>query len=208
VSDYLTDEEQMARLRSWWEQNGTALVIGVVVVVAGVVGWRWYDSSAQERTERGSALYAQWLEAGEESKARLAELIAEEADGTAYPAFVLLHQAQALVAAGDSAGAEAPLRDAVAAAPDQELADLARLRLGRVLFDLDRTDDALGVLMEVRGAGYRVLAAELKGDIHLARGERALAHEAYQSALAEAQEGSQRPLLEVKVADTADAVDA
>lgn len=208
MSDYLTDEEQMARLRSWWEQNGTALLIGVVLAVAGVVGWRWYDSSAQERTQRGSELYAQWLEAGDESKKRLAELIAEEADGTAYPAFVLMHRARTLADAGDSAAAEAPLRDAVAAAPDQELADLARLRLARVLFDLDRTDEALGVLMEVRGAGYRVLAAELKGDIHLARGERALAHEAYQSALAEAQEGSQRPLLEVKVADTADAAGA
>lgn len=208
MSDYLTDEEQMARLRSWWERNGTALVIGVVLVVAGVVGWRWYQSYVEERTERASELYAQWLEAGDEAKQRLAELIAEEAGGTAYSAFVLLHQAEALVAGGDSAAAETPLRDAVTAAPDQELADLARLRLARVLFDLDRSDDALGVLLDVRGTGYRVLAAELKGDIHLARGERALAHEAYQSALAETQEGSQRPLLEVKVADTADAVDA
>lgn len=208
MSDYLTDEEQIARLRSWWEKNGTPLIIGVVLLVVGIVGWRWYESSVQERTTRGSDLYIEWLEAGDEAKPRLAALIAEEARGTAYPAFVLLHQAEEAVVSGDSAAAEARLRDAVAAAPEQELADLARLRLARVLFDLERADEALAVLMDIRGTGYRVLAAELKGDIHLARGERAQAHEAYKSALAEAEQGSQRPLLEVKVADTADAGDA
>jgi predicted negative regulator of RcsB-dependent stress response len=49
---------------------------------------------------------------------------------------------------------------------------------------------------------------ELKGDIHMTRGERALAHEAYSAALAEAGEDAQRPLLKLKVSDTADADEA
>ena len=42
----------------------------------------------------------------------------------------------------------------------------------------------------------------------MVRGERGQAHEAYSAALNEAGEGSQRPLLEMKVADTADTNDA
>jgi predicted negative regulator of RcsB-dependent stress response len=205
VSDYLTDEEQMARLRDWWQQNGTSLIVGVVLVVIGVVGWRWYQSSVEERIANGSDLYAQWLESQGEARQRLGELIEQEAAGTAYPTFVLFHQARDAVEAGDLASAEANLQSAVTAAPGRELADLARLRLARVLFDLDRGSEALEALRQIRGEGYRALAAELQGDIHLASGDRAGAHEAYASALAQAREGSQRPLLEVKVADTADA---
>lgn len=205
MSDYLTDEEQMARLRNWWEQNGASLLIGVVLVVIGVVGWRWYQSSVEERIANGSDLYAQWLESQGEARQRLGELIEEEAAGTAYPTFVLLHQARDAVEADDLTGAESNLQSAVTAAPGQELADLARLRLARVLFELDRGSEALDALRQIRGEGYRALAAELQGDIHLAGGDRGSAHEAYASALAQSQEGSQRPLLEVKVADTADA---
>ena len=65
------------------------------------------------------------------------------------------------------------------------------------------SDAALGVLAEITGQGFRAQVLELKGDIHAIRGERALAHEAYRSAAAETREGEQRPILEIKVDDTA-----
>ena len=37
MSDYLTDEEQMARLKSWWDENGRSLVIGLVLVIGATV---------------------------------------------------------------------------------------------------------------------------------------------------------------------------
>ena len=57
----------------------------------------------------------------------------------------------------------------------------------------------------MRSSGFRIQVAELKGDIHLARGERALAHESYVAAKSYVQAGDQRPVLEMKIADTADA---
>ena len=44
MSDYLTDEEQVAKLKSWWDENGVSVIVTLVLVVAGVVGWRWYES--------------------------------------------------------------------------------------------------------------------------------------------------------------------
>jgi predicted negative regulator of RcsB-dependent stress response len=208
VSDYLTDEEQVARLRAWWRDNGTSLVVGVVLVVGGVAGWRWYQSHVEERTLQASDLYAQFQEAEGESRDRLASQVIEQGDGTAYPAFVLLRQADAAVDDGDTAAAEALLRRAVALASGRELEDLARLRLARVLFHTERPDEAFSTLGEIRGEGYLALAAELKGDIHLARGERKLAHESYTAAMSYVQPGDQRPVLEMKIADTADTSDS
>jgi predicted negative regulator of RcsB-dependent stress response len=209
VSDYLTDEEQLARLRSWWERNGTALIVGLVLAVGAVVGWRWYQGNLDERTVRASDLYAEFQEAEGEARAELADRIVAEGEGTAYPTLVLLEQAEAEVTAeGGTADPEPLLRRAVDLASGEELADLARLRLARVLFDADRADDALAALGQIRGEGYLSLAAELKGDIHLARDERALAHESYTTALSHVQSGDQRPVLEMKIADTADTSDS
>lgn len=208
MSDYLTDEEQLARLRSWWERYGTPLVVALVLAAAVIVGWRWYQSQQAERIQRASDLYAEFLEADGAARDELADRILAEGDGTAYPAFVLLAQAEARVAANDAVGAEPLLRQAVERASGAELADLARLRLARVLFTLDRGDEALGVLGQIRGEGYLSLAAELTGDIRLARGERALAHQAYTKAMSHVQAGDQRPLLEMKIADTADSSDS
>lgn len=208
MSDYLSEEEQLARLRNWWQQNGLALLIGVVLVVAAIVGWRWYQSAQAERIVTASDLYEEFLAAEPDARQALAEEVTATGDGTAYPAFVLLHQADAAMTDDDAVRAEELLRRAVDLASGGELADTARLRLARVLFDLDRGDDALAALGGIKGTGFLSLAAELKGDVHLARGERELAHQSYLTAQERLEAGEQRPVLEMKIADTADASDS
>jgi predicted negative regulator of RcsB-dependent stress response len=202
VSDYLTDEEQVARLKTWWDENGKSLVIGLVVVVVGVAGYRWYDGFHTEQNIAASDLYEEFLLSdGENREAALAKL-ADQASGTSYEVLALLQHAKSSVGSGEYEAAQATLRDAVAAAPDAILADVARLRLARVLQQLDRTDAALGVLGDIRSEGFRSSVAELQGDIHLLRGEPALAHEAYAAALSAAGDGVGRPMLQMKLADT------
>lgn len=208
MSDYLSEEEQLARLRGWWERNGTYLIIGVVLVVAAVVGWRWYQNHLEERTLGASDLYAEFLAADDAARQSLGDEIIAAGSGTAYPAFVLFHRAQAAVTAEDPAAAQDALRQAVALASGRELADTARLRLARVLFAADSADAALEVLNEIRAAGFLSPAAELKGDIHLSRGERALAHQSYVAARSHGSGEEQRPVLEMKIADTADTSDS
>jgi predicted negative regulator of RcsB-dependent stress response len=205
VADYLSDEEQLARLRGWWQQYGIALLVGALLVVVGVFGWRWYQNYTAEHVARTSDLYVAYQAAEGDARAALASQILEEGRGTAYPAFVLFDEAEAAAAAGEPERAEAALRRAVDVATADELVDTARLRLARVLFDLNRPEDALGVLGQVRGAGYLSLAAELQGDIHLSAGDRARAHASYVAAAGHLPAGEQRPVLEIKLADTADA---
>ena len=208
MSDYLTDEEQLAKLKSWWENNGLALIGAVVVAVAGVVGWRWYSDSTGENIARASDLYADFIVAEGTERQSILDTMARELPDTTYMSFAILAEAHDRALAEDYPAAEAELRRALATDPERVVADLIRVRLGRVLQQLDRSDEALEILGAVRSSGFRPQVAELKGDIHLARGERALAHEAYTAALADLQDGSQKPLLELKAADTADPNDA
>lgn len=208
MSDYLTDEEQIAKLKAWWEENGTGLVVGLILVIGGVIGWRWYDGYRTEQIESASTLYEEFLASEGEVREQLAASIDTQIPDTSYQVFTLLHRAHAAAEEADFATTEALLVRAVAAAPDALLADVARLRLARVLQQGDRSDDALAVLGAIRGEGFRSHVAELKGDIHLTRGETVLAHEAYSAALVELSKGEVRPMLEMKVADTAGVGDA
>ena len=208
MSDYLSEEEQIARLKSWWDENGVMLVAAIVVGIGGIVGWRYYDTTRTEDIAAAADLYADYLVAEGETRDAAAAAVGERIPNTAYHALVILRGASTSVEAEEFETAAAQLSEALAAAPTEALKDLVRVRLARVQQQLDRSDAALATLAEVRGEGYRPVVAELKGDIHLERGERALAHEAYQSALDALGDGSQKPLLELKVADTADAADA
>jgi len=208
VSDFLTEEEQLAKLKSWWQENGLMLLGSVVVVIAGVIGWRWYDDYRVEKIAVASDLYADFLAAEGVEKDTIAETIAAEIPGSVYYTLSVLASAQSSVEAEDFTTAEAQLGQALDSAGDSTLEDLVRIRLAKVLQQLDRSDEALQTLAGVRSEGFRPQVAEIKGDIHLLRGERALAHEAYSAALENLKDGVQKPLLQMKVFDTADANEA
>ena len=203
MSDYLSDEEQLDRLKTWWSQNGTGLLAGLALAVAGLVGWRWYDHSTTEAQYAASDLYESFLAAEGEGRMALAEQLDENIEGSAYQAFALLHRAREAVETDNVEAASAYLQSVIDVGTPDSLKDLARLRLARLHQQGGDSAAALAVLAGVRGSGYRGLAQELKGDIHVEQGEQALAHEAYRSARQEMGEGSNRPILDIKINDTA-----
>ena len=203
MSDYLSEEEQLDRLKNWWSTNGTSLLTGLALAVAGLVGWRWYDHSATEARESASDLYESFLAAEDEGRAALAEQLDENIEGSAYQAFTLLHRAREAAEADSVEAAVAYLQRVIDADSPGSLQDLARVRLARLHQQGGDSAAALTVLAGVRGSGYRGLAQELKGDIHVEQGERSLAHEAYRSARQEMGEDRDRPILDIKINDTA-----
>ena len=79
MSDYLTDEEQLDKLKKWWEDNGLMLVGAVVVSVAGVIGWNWYGERRDAAIASSSDLYVDYLRAeGTERETIEATLASEQ----------------------------------------------------------------------------------------------------------------------------------
>jgi predicted negative regulator of RcsB-dependent stress response len=208
VSDYLTDEEQLDKLKKWWEENGLMLIGAVVLSVAGVIGWNWYGDRQAAEVAGSSDLYVDYLRAEGTERDTIEATLASEYPDSVYRAFILLRNARAEAENENPEGALTALNEALSVVDDDKLADVIRVRIARVEQELDRSDAALATLGEVRSLGLRSHVQELKGDIHMARGERVLAHEAYSAALEEIGQDAPRPLLELKVSDTADANEA
>ena len=206
MSDYLSDEEQVAVLKKWWDENGKALVLGLALAVSAVVGWRYYQDYRQVDAEAAAALYQTYQEQREaeaaepDELARLAEALEADHPGSGYRIFVLFQQAADAVAAEDYELAREHLSTAVESADDARLSDVARIRLARVLQQLGQSDAAMTSLGEVRGEGFFSEVAELKGDILLAQGDRDGAAEAYIAAR-DVGGGAANPLLQMKVLD-------
>jgi predicted negative regulator of RcsB-dependent stress response len=212
MSDYLSDDEQVAALKKWWDDNGLAVIIGVVVVIAGTVGWRWYQDFTQKQDEAASSAYQQYVEMRSEEgnaaeiDAAAAAFINEHGD-SGYATLVQLYQARDAVAAEDLEAAEKLLAAALEGA-DSSVKDVIRVRQARVLVQLGREDEALAALAAVKGQGFRSAVAEIKGDVLMARGDRTGAREAYQAAVDALEADQARPILKMKLNNVAAISDA
>ena len=184
----LEEQDQLEDLKSWWKQWGNTVagvVIAVCVGVIGVQGWRWWT---QQQTERASALYnAVSAAARANDVAKAKDAMAQLADkygGTGYAPRAALLVTSLLFEAGDKAGAKAQLASIIDRDAEDELKQIARLRLAAILVDDKQYDDALRTLDARHDEAFAGIYADLRGDTLAAAGRSAEARAAYQSALA------------------------
>jgi predicted negative regulator of RcsB-dependent stress response len=122
---------------------------------------------------------------------------------TPYAGLAALALAKLDYDAGDKAGAEKQLRIAMDKARDDAVRHAATLRLARLMLDAGKTDEALSLADTKDNDGFESEYAELRGDILLAKGDRAGAQSAYQQAVkALKPESPYLPLLTMKLDDT------
>ena len=203
----LEEQEQIDTLKTWWKMYGN-LVTGVVVAgslaVIGWQGWNWYQRS---QAAQASAIYGVLEQAvaardAQKVKAAAGELV-EKFGGTTYAALGALVAARQSFEAGDLKTARAQLTWAAENGED-EIRDLARLRLASVLLDEKAYDEALKQLEAAHAAAFAARFLELKGDVLAAAGKKPEARAAYQAALdkgevREGRGGAGRELLRQKL---------
>ena len=185
MSDYLSDEEQVDRIKQWWSENGTTIVVSLFGAIIGVVGWNWYESRSEERSAAAFNVYAEYLEQRKLSGSQDSALknLDEEYEGSAYHTFTLFFRAKDAVDSDDFEGALRYLNLAVDTANDGSLKDIALLRLSKIQMQMEAFESALQSLSMMRGGGYKAVVAELTGDIYYSQGKIELAKEAYQAGL-------------------------
>ena len=184
MSDYLTDEEQVDRIKKLWKDYGITVVAALAIGIGGTVAWDYFKAYQSNQAQAASNLYTSYLEAsglGEPTTPFLEELESNYGD-SAYFAFTLLRQAKGEVDAENFEAARESLSKAVDVARGLPIGDLVALRKAKVEFELGDYDAVLLTLQEIETAGYRWQALMLKGDVHFQNDELDAARDAYQSA--------------------------
>ncbi|MGD7034704.1 tetratricopeptide repeat protein [Methylotuvimicrobium buryatense] len=203
---YETEEEQVEALKRWWKENGRSTITGVIVGVVIIVGWNIWQDYKQSQALQASALYAQLLnaqtEGNLESAEKIAERIQDQFGGTAYSDYAGLFNAKNKVQQGDLAAAKQSL-EAVAKKGSDEIAQVARLGLIRILLAKGEYEQGLQMIAEAKYSdGFSGAYDELKGDLYVALERLGEARTAYQAAL---RSGHKSPLLQFKLDDITEA---
>ena len=181
-----SDEEQVEKLKSWLKENGMSIVLGIVIGVGGLSGYRYWlhvqETTAAEASSHFSALTSA-LEAGDAATVEArAETLKRDYDGTDYALLAQLALARQQVESGDFERAAQTLEGVASGAADNPLAYLARLRLAAVQVELERLDAALVTLAADFPAEFSARVEELRGDALARQGRAAEAAEAYRKA--------------------------
>lgn len=190
----LEEQEKVEAIKAWWTEYGTSLILGVALFVAAVMGaqgWRYYQRS---QAEQAATLYLEVEKAAaarDDKKVRAAAAqVMDKYGGTAYGARAALLASRSAYEAGDLAGAKMQLTWVADNAKEDELRDVARLRLAGVYLDEKNYADALKALEAPHGAAFNALFSDMKGDVLAAQGKGAEARSAYQAALEKLDKGS------------------
>jgi predicted negative regulator of RcsB-dependent stress response len=205
VSDY-SEAEQYERAKEWMRINGLWIVAGIAIGAGGLWGWNWYKANRTAQAETASARYEEMVEAfGRHDRVRgmtLVDDLNREYSWTPYASLGTLMAARYQVEANELDKAAASLKSVMDTAKDKEIQMIARIRLARVQSAQGKHDDALATLKVDDAGEFSTRLADARGDVLLAKGDRAGALREYLAARSGENRGRlDAELLDLKIRD-------
>ena len=188
MNEYETEEQQVEALKRWWKENGTSLLVGLLVGVSALFGWRYYNDQNHIHAVQASDLYMQVMQSAatqtiDDKTININNTLINSYSDTPYAALSSLVLAKAEYEKGNVDLAVAQLELAVKHANDNVLKQIAGLRLVRVYIEQKNYDAALAILKAKHDVAYDAQYEELKGDVYSAKGDAAQARTAYDKAI-------------------------
>lgn len=201
---YDTEEEQLDALKRWWKENGQSAIVGLIAGIAIILGWNYWKDHKSEQANQASALYDQLLKAAaadqKDSAEKLAQRIQEQFGSTEYAAYSGLLLAKIKVEKGELDAAK-PVLEKIAASSNQEIGNLAKIRLVRLMMAKGEFEQGLQLINDIDPAKISSFSGnydELVGDLYVALDRLDQARTSYQKAL---ENGFKSPLLQMKIDD-------
>ncbi len=189
MDDLQSEKEQLEEMRAWWSEYGLYVIAGVVIAVAGLIGFNQYTSHKLAAQVAASELFDTLAEHVINGKLDEAELIADELSvdyaNTTYAAQSKLSMARLYMDKNRDQDAADQLTELLALRGSEELKRVGRLRLAHVLLYQDKPQEVADLLEGVEVAAFAALYDELLGDAYFALGRLEEARDAYRRALAD-----------------------
>ena len=202
----LNEQEQWERAKQLVSELWIYIVGGVAIGGAVLWGWGWNKERIEKRSIEASARYEEAIEAfTRNDKTRGTQLVEElnrEYSATPYAALATLIAARTQVEANELDKAATGLKSVMDTAVDPEIRTIARLRLARVQSAQGKYDDALATLKVADEGEFAPRIADIRGDVLLAKGDRAGALREYLAARTGEDKGQvDCDLLDLKIRD-------
>lgn len=196
-----TEEQQLETLKRWWSEYGKSIILGAVVGLGGLFGWRYYQDHQVTTRATGAESFAnistQLATQGPDAFNDVAAFV-EQNQGNNYGELAALLLAGEAAQANQLPLAQQQLELALANTKDATLSDTIRLRLARVLLAQDKPEDAQAQLNNVKQTAFSAQRSEIQGDLYAAEGNTDEAYKAYQAA-GEAGGLNDNPALKLKL---------
>lgn len=183
------EQERIAELKAWWEDNRIYVFAAVVVAVlayGGFQGWKYWQVRQDEEAAALFTPVSDAVRGGDPKKvAAAAQKVMAQQPGSFYASEAALYAAKAAFEAGNLDEARKQLEWVMNRGVDVHRG-VARMRLAAVLLEQKKFDEALKVLDGNKDPGFVALAADLRGDVMLAQNRVDEARAAYRLAIEKA----------------------
>lgn len=194
AEEVLDSMEQSERVRKWFEQNASYLILGIATALVLIFGYKKWQEHQVEQRELASKVFEDLSKARDDKDdaltTQLLSSLKTEHGQTVYATMAIFVSAKDLVKAGKLDEAADELTAAVAQAPTPELIALARLRLSQVQAGNTKFEQALQTLQAIDLNAFKGLVAEQRGDTYRAMGKPTEARAAYAEALTQLEVGT------------------
>ncbi len=195
-------KEQGEVVKKWLSENGSAIVMGLVIAFGGLFGFKQWQSWQESNRQQASAEFEVMAELLTEGQLDAAmsnfQNLQDNHSRSPYASMAALQMARARLDGNQADLAIGLYESVMEDGYPKALAVIARARLARVLLEQGSTDEALAVLQaESNITGFESRYAEIRGDIYQVQGNVDESIVAYQEALdtLEAGEGDRATLV-------------
>ena len=197
ISD--TEEEQVDKIKKWWNSNGKQIIAGAAIGLAGVFGWNYYNDYQDNQALNARTLYLNY--AADSNNVGAYNKLINEHPSSSYTDQATLLMAKYLFDAGNYSLALDAIKPLIS---NQSIiiSSTAVLRVASIYLQLGQHDEALSTLNIESGEGFSGLIYNLTGDVYLDLGNSDEAKKYYLLAIENITENSNlTQLIQIKIDD-------
>ena len=197
ISD--SEEEQVDKLKKWWDSNGKQIIAGAVLGLVGIFGWNYYVDYQDSQALNARALYLSY--ASDSANVGAYDKLIKDHPSSSYADQATLLMAKYLFEAENYSLALDALKPLMSR-ENSVIASTAALRSASLYLELGQHQEALAVLNMDNANEFSGLFYNLSGDVYLDLGNNEEARNSYTLAIENITDNSSlSQLIQIKLDD-------
>jgi len=196
IGVHKTEEEQEDQIKNWWKENGIQIIGGVVIGIAGIWGWDYYQNHTYAQSIEARDLY---LDFSVNNNSSTLQNLSENFSDSSYQ-----DEARLLLAKNQIKNFDESRNTllSVSNSSNKYLANLAKIRLAKLYINNDNLSEAETILNKLNDESYKGLKLYMQAQISEKKNDLSSAKNLYEESLKNLSEKSGlKNLIRLKVAD-------